>query len=208
LKTRAHFSRAPRWAQPVPVAPTSKSAVSRISKSANRERLNGRGHFRAPPIWKPALRGHCPDTPLRAWLSPANRPFSSVPIFYECQRCTACCRWPGQVRLSDEEIIRLAAFKQVSEFELIQRFTRLRPDRLGLTLMEKPDGGCIFLEGNDCSVQPVKPRQCRDFPNLWNFPDFQKVCHAIPRLVGDEEYKQLVARAPTSPDSPRENPAL
>ncbi|MEJ0090969.1 MAG: hypothetical protein WDM80_14655 [Limisphaerales bacterium] len=32
-----------------------------------------------------------------------------MPIFYECQRCTACCRWPGQVRLADVEITRLAA---------------------------------------------------------------------------------------------------
>ncbi|NJM55265.1 MAG: hypothetical protein HC841_04560 [Verrucomicrobiae bacterium] len=23
-----------------------------------------------------------------------------MPIFHECQRCTACCRWPGQVRLT------------------------------------------------------------------------------------------------------------
>jgi len=30
-----------------------------------------------------------------------------MPIFYECQRCTACCRWPGQVRLTDEEITEL-----------------------------------------------------------------------------------------------------
>jgi hypothetical protein len=50
-----------------PVAPTSKSAVSRISKSANLERLNGRWSFGALPIWKsaiqqvwkPALRGRC-----------------------------------------------------------------------------------------------------------------------------------------------------
>jgi Fe-S-cluster containining protein len=132
---------------------------------------------------------------LRAWLRPDNRPFSTVPIFYECQRCTACCRWPGQVRLSDEEITRLAAFKQMSEHDFIQSFTRLRHDRLGLSLMEKPNGECIFLEGNDCSVQPVKPQQCRDFPNLWNFHDFQKVCHAIPRLVGEDEYQRLVAEA-------------
>jgi uncharacterized protein len=116
------------------------------------------------------------------------------------------------VRLSDEEITRLAAFKQMSEFDLIQRFTRLRQDHRGLTLMEKPNGECIFLEGNDCSVQPVKPRQCRDFPNLWNFPDFQKVCHAIPRLVGEDEYRRLVTEATgrqtASQDSLGENPAL
>jgi hypothetical protein len=116
-----------------------------------------------------------------------------VPIFHECQRCTACCQWPGQVRLSDEEISRLAAFKGLSEFDFIQQFTRLSHDRRGLALKDKANGECIFLEGADCAVQNVKPQQCRDFPNLWNFPGFEKICHAIPRLVSEEEYQRLIA---------------
>jgi uncharacterized protein len=120
---------------------------------------------------------------------------SGVPIFYECQRCTACCRWPGQVRLSDQEITRLAAFKQMSEFDFVQGYLHLRADRQGLALQNKPNGECIFLEGENCSVQPVKPQQCRDFPNLWNFPGFEKVCHAIPRQVGQVEFQKLIAKA-------------
>ncbi len=117
-----------------------------------------------------------------------------MPIFYECQRCTACCRWPGQVRLTDAEIARLAAFKGLGENEFIQRFTRLRADRQGLALKEQPDGACIFLEGENCAVQPVKPQQCREFPNLWNFPGFEKICHAIPREVTEAEYQRRVAK--------------
>lgn len=118
-----------------------------------------------------------------------------MPIFYECERCTACCRWPGEVRLNEAEITRLAAFLGKSEFEFIQRYTRLTRDRRGLALADKANGECIFLEGNDCAVQPVKPRQCREFPNLWNFPGFEQVCCAIPRSVSNEEYKELVERA-------------
>jgi Fe-S-cluster containining protein len=118
-----------------------------------------------------------------------------VPIFYQCQRCTACCRWPGEVAFKEGEIAALAAFKKLSEGEFIQTYTRLRCDRQGLALEEKENGECIFLEGKDCSVQPVKPRQCREFPNLWNFPGFEKQCHAIPKLVGEEEYRRLVERA-------------
>jgi uncharacterized protein len=117
-----------------------------------------------------------------------------VPNFLECQRCTACCRWPGQVRLSDEEISRLAAFKGLSEHDFIQQFTRLRHDRRGLSLLEKPNQECIFLEGENCAVQPVKPQQCRDFPNLWNFPGYEKICHAIPREVNEEEFANRIAR--------------
>ena len=115
-----------------------------------------------------------------------------MPIFHECQRCTACCRWPGQVRVTEAEISRLAAFMKTSEHDFIQQFTRLRPDRHGLALQEKPDGSCVFLAGNDCSVQPFKPQQCRDFPNLWSFPGFEKICRAIPRRVSDEDYRRLI----------------
>ncbi len=116
-----------------------------------------------------------------------------MPIFLECQRCTACCRWPGQVRLTDAEITRLASFKGLSESDFIQQFTRLRHDRRGLALQEQPDGACIFLEGEGCAVQPVKPQQCKEFPNLWNFPGFEKICHALPREVSPAEYERRIA---------------
>ena len=120
-------------------------------------------------------------------------------IFYECQRCTACCRWPGQVRLTGEEIARLAAFKGLSESDFIQQFTRLRWDHGGLALQEKPDGSCIFLDGDDCSVQAVKPQQCRDFPNLWNFPGAEASCHALNRDADESEYIRLVSAATLRP---------
>jgi Fe-S-cluster containining protein len=101
-----------------------------------------------------------------------------MPILYECQRCTACCRWPGQVRLTGAEITHLAAWLKMSEYEFIQTHTRLTLDRRGLALQERANGDCIFLEGQQCAVQAVKPQQCRDFPNQWNFPGFEKVCRA------------------------------
>lgn len=118
-----------------------------------------------------------------------------MPVFYECQRCTACCRWPGQVKLSDTELAALATFKETTEDAFIQDYTRLNSDRTGLALKDKPNGECIFLDGDNCSVQPSKPQQCRDFPNLWRFPEFQKSCNAIPRTVSEASYRQLTAKA-------------
>jgi len=99
------------------------------------------------------------------------------------------------VRLTETEISRLAAFKGLAEPEFIQQFTRLTQDRRGLALTEKPNGECIFLADGNCAVQPVKPQQCRDFPNLWNFPGAEKFCRAIPRSVSDEEYRRLITEA-------------
>lgn len=60
----------------------------------------------------------------------------------------------------------------------IDDYTRLRMNRNGLSLIEKENHECIMLDGNACRINPVKPRQCRGFPNQWNFPGWQKVCQA------------------------------
>jgi len=117
-----------------------------------------------------------------------------MPVFLECQRCTACCRWPGQVRVSDDERLAIAGFLGMTEQEFINRHMRLADDRRSLVLADKPNGECDFLDGDDCRLQSVKPQQCRDFPNLWNFPGFEKVCHALPREVSEAEYRQRIAR--------------
>ena len=113
----------------------------------------------------------------------------SAAIHYTCQRCTACCRWPGEVPVGVAEIAALAAYLGLSEHAFIQRYTRLRATRDGLALLDKGsagDGGynheCIFLAGRDCAVQPVKPGQCAGFPNTWNFPGWREVCEAVPTL--------------------------
>lgn len=118
-----------------------------------------------------------------------------MPTFRECQRCAACCRWPGWVRVSAEEIARIAAFLGLSEREFIARHTRLHPDRRGLALLEQANGECEFLDGRDCRIQSVKPQQCRDFPNVWNHPGGEPRCCAQPREVSAAEWEQLVREA-------------
>ena len=52
----------------------------------------------------------------------------------------------------------------------------------GLSIIDRPGGNgeCVFLEGlNVCRIQPVKPVQCRGFPNEWRFPGWRDVCEAI-----------------------------
>jgi hypothetical protein len=115
-----------------------------------------------------------------------------MPIFHECDRCTACCRWAGQVVLTPMEIDRMAAHLHLAPQDFIERFTRLNAQRSGLILLNQPDGACILLAGNSCRVHPVKPQQCRSFPNLWNFPGFQSVCRARPVEVDPEEWKRRV----------------
>ena len=87
------------------------------------------------------------------------------------------------MRLSDEDIRDISRFVGLSEYDFIQKYTRLRPRRDGLALIDKPNGECVFLDGIDCTIQAVKPRQCRGFPNEWNFPGWEKTCEAIPVAI-------------------------
>lgn len=113
--------------------------------------------------------------------SPGNHNTVLEPgIRYLCQRCTNCCRWPGDVRLEEQEIQAIAKFLNITDQEFITRFTRLRTNRQGLSLIEKENHECIMLDGNACSIHAVKPAQCAGFPNTWNFPGWRDVCEAIP----------------------------
>ncbi len=115
------------------------------------------------------------------WGSPGNREVMLEPdVYYVCQRCTACCKWPGDVRIAEDEVSRIAGFLGLTENEFLDRFTRLRTNRQGLSLIEKENHECIMLDGNVCRIHSVKPAQCSGFPNKWNFLGWRQVCEATP----------------------------
>jgi hypothetical protein len=113
---------------------------------------------------------------------------------YHCTRCGNCCKWPGIVRLTEADIAAMADHLGLSEARFIAEYTQLSPERNGLVLTDREDGACVMLEGdNRCRVYPVRPGQCRTFPNGWSFPGFELECPAIRltytmrRLNGDGE---------------------
>ena len=123
---------------------------------------------------------------------------STAEPFYQCQRCGNCCRWPGDVLVDEGEIEAIAGFLSLPLDDFVARFTRLRANRQGLSLIEKPNEECVFLDGINCTIQAVKPHQCSGFPNTWNFPGWQKYCEAIP-VAGPGHSETEIARPdPTS----------
>ena len=105
---------------------------------------------------------------------------------FRCRRCGTCCKWEGPVRVSQEEIARIAEFLHIGVQEFINRHTVLTPDRRGLSLMENPaDGSCIYYDdaAKACRINPVKPRQCSAFPFDWNFPGWETLCEGGKELV-------------------------
>lgn len=93
-----------------------------------------------------------------------------------CKRCGRCCRVPGYVYLPRDEPDRIAAFLGLSTYEFTGRYARLVNERSALSLKEKADGSCIFLDGNVCRIQTAKPSQCSAFPHGWRFKGWRDVC--------------------------------
>ena len=97
---------------------------------------------------------------------------------FVCQRCGECCRWEGYVRLSEKEIEAAAEHLRLGARAFTKKYTRLTDDRRGLSLVEHEDGACVFFseKTGKCSINPVKPGQCKKFPILWNFPGWENIC--------------------------------
>ncbi len=103
---------------------------------------------------------------------------------FKCQRCGACCRVPGIVRLTDADITVLSAALGLSELAFIERYTVIAPGRTGLALTGELNGPCIFLrEDNLCQVHQARPQQCRDYPERWRSADIEAVCRATRRTT-------------------------
>ena len=95
---------------------------------------------------------------------------------FQCIRCQACCREKGYVRLHPDEPDAIAKSLGMEVLEFIETYTRLTRDRQTLSLIEQPDGACIFLDTEGCRIQSAKPLQCRNFPHKWKFSEFEKIC--------------------------------
>ena len=114
---------------------------------------------------------------------PADPSATHLPLKkFECQRCNECCRQRGFVYLKKEEEERIAAFLGLDPFEFVNRFCEL-VDRVKLVLKKNPDESCVFLSNAGCSVHPVKPVQCVDFPIGWRTPRSFEYCAGLRKLA-------------------------
>jgi Fe-S-cluster containining protein len=96
---------------------------------------------------------------------------------FACRRCGQCCRVPGYVYLTAADVDRIAAFLGMAVEAFTARYTRLAPQRSGLSLTETGEGACIFLDARgDCAIQAVKPEQCDAFPGTWRYLMMDTVC--------------------------------
>jgi len=93
-----------------------------------------------------------------------NRHWYEDGLRFACTRCGNCCTGaPGTVRVSDEEVGRLARFLGLSRKAFLEIYTRRVKGYL--SLRELPNYDCVFFSRESgCSVYEHRPKQCRTWP--------------------------------------------
>jgi len=105
----------------------------------------------------------------------------------DCTQCANCCR-VTEVGINDRDVEKLSKFIGVSEREFGQQFTAV--DKAGAKILKRNESGCVFLEGNLCSVYEGRPQNCANFPHvvrgtgsiasrMWEFLDRAGYCPII-----------------------------
>lgn len=82
---------------------------------------------------------------------------------FTCQPgCTKCCEVEGFVYLSEDDLLKAAAFTGMTAADFEARYVYRMKHRMRL---RKPPGAqCHFLREGGCAIHPAKPTQCRVFP--------------------------------------------
>jgi uncharacterized protein len=146
---------------------------------------------------------------FRAWMKHHNfveKRFKAVAQAVEddidCTSCANCCR-VATTQVSERDIERLARFLGMKAAEFVRDYTTLSPDEG--RILKRSEKGCVFLEGNLCSVYEARPQTCQFFPHLvkgngsilsrmWHMPDRAVYCpivfNTLEHLKSDMGFKK------------------
>jgi uncharacterized protein len=83
----------------------------------------------------------------------------------DCTACANCCR-VATTEVSERDIDRLSRHFRIAPAQVAADYTALDPEDQTRNLKWTEAAGCVFLEGNLCSVYEARPDICRRYPHL------------------------------------------
>jgi uncharacterized protein len=131
---------------------------------------------------------------FRSWLKSHNfveRRFKAIAQDVEdatdCTACANCCR-VATTQVSDRDADKLARYLRLKLADFLREYTTETPDEG--RILRRTENGCIFLDGNLCSVYEERPSACELFPHLvkgngsllsrmWHMPDRAVYCPIV-----------------------------
>lgn len=117
---------------------------------------------------------HCPNSHsasvwcvVSGFLQVSDQPWYSDGLQFSCTGCGQCCTGaPGFVWVTNSDVLRLAEDLSLTIDEFSRQYLRFARGRL--SLIEKPNGDCVFWSSSaGCEVYEARPDQCRSWP-FWN----------------------------------------
>ena len=113
----------------------------------------------------------------------------------DCTTCANCCR-VATTQITERDSERLAKYLRIKLSDFIREYT-VETEEEG-RILNRNDNGCVFLEGNLCSVYDARPNTCEVFPHLvkgngsllsrmWHMPDRAVYCPIVFNTL--EEWK-------------------
>ena len=115
----------------------------------------------------------------------------------DCTSCANCCRVATAV-VTERDAERLSRYLRIPAVELLARYTE-ESEEEGRILLRSREQGCVFLDGNTCTVYEARPDACQRFPHLvrgagsiasrmWQFVDRATYCPIVYHSL--EAFKQ------------------
>lgn len=106
----------------------------------------------------------------------------------DCTTCANCCR-VATARVSERDIAHLSRLLRIKPVAFLAAYTE-QSEEEGTILRRDETNGCVFLDGNTCTVYEARPETCQKFPHvvrgtgsiasrMWQFVDRACYCPIV-----------------------------
>jgi Fe-S-cluster containining protein len=82
----------------------------------------------------------------------------------DCLQCANCCR-VATAKVTERDVERLAKYLRVKPARVMADYV-VKSEEEGLILQRDKKTGCVFLNGNECTVYDARPESCQKFPHV------------------------------------------
>jgi Fe-S-cluster containining protein len=118
---------------------------------------------------------------------------------FACTLCGDCCKGYGGTYLSESDINAISCYLGVSTERMLVKFTRKSGGRR--LIVQGDSGYCIFWD-KVCTIHPVKPQMCRQWPfirsilaDVGNWRAMAASCPGMDADAPDQKILECVKKA-------------
>ena len=82
----------------------------------------------------------------------------------DCLACANCCR-VATAKVTERDVEKLSKYLRLKPARFLADFTE-QSEEEGVVLKRDRKTGCVFLNGNECTVYDARPDSCQKFPHV------------------------------------------